>query len=346
MPPAPIVRPAREDDAAAIAAVVVDALSDKYGPALGRAAVRGVEGLVRRDIREVSSSRYWVAEVEGRVAGGVHLALADDRGAGALQALAAEVGWARALRAVAVFSLLGTGRVARDEGYIDELGVAEWARRRGVASALLSACEREARRVGKRRLTLWVTADNRAARPLYERYGFREAARRRWVLGRAGVRRARGDLHGAVAPTPLTTSPGTGSAARAGAAGSSRRARPPGPGSRVRRPPRRSARTRATPSPRPAPGNPFAPSPRPKGSTAAPSSSPGMPGPVSLTASSTPPPGSARPEIVIVPPRGVKVAELAISSDRISCTSTESVCIGGSAAGRSVSRRRPRSRSF
>jgi tRNA (guanine37-N1)-methyltransferase len=184
MPPAPIVRPAREDDAAAIAAVIVDALSDKYGPALGRAAVRGVEGLVRRDIREVSSSRYWVAEVEGRVAGGVHLALADDRGAGALQTLAAEVGWTRALRAVAVFSLLGTGRVARDEGYIDELGVAEWARRRGVASALLSACEREARRVGKRRLTLWVTADNRAARPLYERYGFREAARRRWVLGR------------------------------------------------------------------------------------------------------------------------------------------------------------------
>ena len=97
MPPAPIVRPAREDDAAAIAAVIVDAL-DKYGPALGRAAVRGVEGLVRRDIREVSSSRYWVAEVEGRVAGGVHLALADDRGAGALQTLAAEVGWTRPAR--------------------------------------------------------------------------------------------------------------------------------------------------------------------------------------------------------------------------------------------------------
>jgi ribosomal protein S18 acetylase RimI-like enzyme len=183
-PSAPLVRRAREDDAPAIAAVVVEALSDKYGPALGRAAVRGVEGLVRRDIREGARSRYWVAEVEGRVAGGVHLVLADEGGAGAVRALAASVGWVRAVRAVAVFSLLGGGRIARDEGYIDELGVAEWARRRGAASALLTACEREARRVGKRRLTLWVTADNRAARPLYERYGFREARRRRWVLGR------------------------------------------------------------------------------------------------------------------------------------------------------------------
>ena len=183
-PPAAVIRGAREDDAPAIAAVVVEALSDKYGPALGRAAVRGLEGLIRRDIREGSSSRYWVAEVDGRVAGGVHLVLADDRGGGAIRALAASVGWATALRAVAVFSLMGGGRVDRDEGYIDELGVADWARRRGVASALLAACEREARRVGKRRLTLWVTSDNSAARPLYERYGFREARRRRWVLGR------------------------------------------------------------------------------------------------------------------------------------------------------------------
>jgi ribosomal protein S18 acetylase RimI-like enzyme len=183
-PPTPVVRRAREDDAPAIAAVVVEALSDKYGPALGRAALRGVEGLVRRDVREGTGSRYWVAEVDGRVAGGVHLVLADEGGTGALRALADCVGWPLALRAVAVFSLLGGGRVARDEGYIDELGVAEWARRRGVASALLAACEAEARRAGKRRLTLWVTADNRAARPLYERYGFREARRRRWLVGR------------------------------------------------------------------------------------------------------------------------------------------------------------------
>ena len=38
-PPPPLVRWAREEDAPAIAAVVVDALSDKYGPALGRAEV-------------------------------------------------------------------------------------------------------------------------------------------------------------------------------------------------------------------------------------------------------------------------------------------------------------------
>ncbi|MGD9695807.1 MAG: N-acetyltransferase family protein [Thermoleophilia bacterium] len=179
-----VVRPAREADAPGVAAVIAQALADKYRPALGRSAARGLAGLVRRDIAEVPSARYWVAEIDGRVAGGVHLSLADGATAGFLRALARDVGWPRAIRAILVFSLLGHGRLQRDEGYIDELGVAEWARRRGVARALLAACEGAARDEGKRRVTLWVTINNRAARSLYEGLGFREARRRRWWIGR------------------------------------------------------------------------------------------------------------------------------------------------------------------
>lgn len=188
-----VIRPAAEADADAVAAIIVDVLGDKYRPALGGAAAEGVAALVRRDLREQARARYWVAEAEGRVAGGVHLALADETGADGARALAEGVGWTRALRATLVFGLLGEGAMTPDEARVDELGVAGWARRRGIAWSLLSACRDEAARLGKRRLTLWVTMDNGPARALYERFGFREARRRRWLLGRL-VFRAPGAL--------------------------------------------------------------------------------------------------------------------------------------------------------
>jgi len=184
VPPPPVVRPARGEDAAELAQVITLALADKYRPALGRAAARAVTAMVRRDIRAATTSRYLVGELGGRLAGGVHLVLAEDWDDGYRRAIAKELGWPRTLRATAVFGALGVGRVSDDEAYIDELAVAEWARRRGVARALLEACEGEARRAGKGRLTLWVTMNNGAARPLYEGYGFREARRRRWMVGR------------------------------------------------------------------------------------------------------------------------------------------------------------------
>jgi ribosomal protein S18 acetylase RimI-like enzyme len=180
----PVVRPAREEDAADLAGVITLALGDKYRPALGRAAARAATALVRRDIGLGGASRYLVGELDGRLAGGVRLVLASDSDQGYRQAMAREIGWLRTVRAATVFGLLGEGRLSDDEGYIDELAVAEWARRRGVARALLEACEREARRAGKRRLTLWVTMNNGAARTLYEVAGFRDARRRRWLVGR------------------------------------------------------------------------------------------------------------------------------------------------------------------
>ena len=248
-----------------------------------------------------------------------------------------------------VLSLLGVGAPDADEAYVDELGVAAWARRRGVGRALLAACEAEARRAGRDRLTLWVTIDNAAARALYEGCGFRESWRRALAARAHGVRLAGRHLHGEAADPAVTSGsasapPGSGGAGGrrgrklAGAPARRGRARSPG----VHRaappaPPRRRARGRRRGSP----------SRRRPGRTARPPAAAprrAMPGPVSRTVTSTSPPGRRRPASVIVPPRGVNVAELATSSERISCTRAASVRTGGRSAGRSVSSRRPRSR--
>lgn len=179
-----VVRPAGVDDAEAVAAIVHSALHDKYAPALGGAALRGIAALARWEIEEVPSSSHWVAELEGRIAGVVHLAVGPGGVEGFCRALAREIGWPRAVRATLVLSLLAPAALAPDEAYIEELAVAGWARRRGVARALLAACEREARRRRRGRLTLWVTTTNEAALPLYASAGFRETRRRRWFVGR------------------------------------------------------------------------------------------------------------------------------------------------------------------
>jgi len=187
MDPAPsrtVVRPTRPDDAAAVAALTAEALASKYRPAFGRHAARGIEALLRHDLGE-EDTLHWVAEIEGRLAGSVHLMVEDGGGTEHLRAMAAAVGPLASLRALLVLSLLGQGTVKPDEAYIDELAVAPWARRRGVARALLSRCEEEAVARGRSRLTLWVTLDNTAALPLYETAGFRRARTKRWIAGRA-----------------------------------------------------------------------------------------------------------------------------------------------------------------
>jgi len=61
-----------------------------------------------------------------------------------------------------------------DEGHVHMLFVAKDRQRRGVATALLSRVEEEARDLGLRRLT---TEASLTARPVFERYGFAVVAR-------------------------------------------------------------------------------------------------------------------------------------------------------------------------
>ncbi len=178
------VRDARPEDADVVAAIIADGLAAKYRPALGDAATRAIAALVRHDLEAGTGSRHLVAELDGRIPGAVHLVTGGSPQAGVASTLVRTVGWRTALRAILVLSLLAHEGIRPDEAYLDELAVADWARRRGVGRALLEACAREGRRAGRRRLTLWVTTDNAPARALYAAAGFEETRRRRMLAGR------------------------------------------------------------------------------------------------------------------------------------------------------------------
>lgn len=63
---------------------------------------------------------------------------------------------------------------------LNDLFVAQSARRSGVAEALLREAESLARTVGPLRLVLETGEDNRAAQRLYERLGWRHVSESRW----------------------------------------------------------------------------------------------------------------------------------------------------------------------
>jgi ribosomal protein S18 acetylase RimI-like enzyme len=66
----------------------------------------------------------------------------------------------------------GEPAVPPDEAHLRMLGVHPEARRRGIARLLMDASVEEARRAGKRRLTLNTTQRMRAAQAMYEALGF------------------------------------------------------------------------------------------------------------------------------------------------------------------------------
>jgi ribosomal protein S18 acetylase RimI-like enzyme len=181
------LRAAVPADAPALADLVVDALWDKYRPALGSRARVGVTAIIEEALGAGpgGAGHQVVAEVEGRIAGTVHLLIGPGAGqAPGFARLAREAGRCAAARAVLVFGLLAPPPLAADSASIDELAVAPWARRRGVGRALVEECARLTLSAGRERLTLMVTCDNEAARSLYRAAGFAEVARRRWIVRR------------------------------------------------------------------------------------------------------------------------------------------------------------------
>ena len=68
--------------------------------------------------------------------------------------------------------------LAADEAHIRMLGVDPAARRRGVARALMDACEAAALEAGRSRITLHTTQRMRAAQTMYEAMGFERLADR------------------------------------------------------------------------------------------------------------------------------------------------------------------------
>lgn len=72
-----------------------------------------------------------------------------------------------------------SARVSAGELHINNIGVHETARRRGIGNALMQAAVVAAMRQGARAAILEVRAGNVAAQSLYRRYGFEVVGRRR-----------------------------------------------------------------------------------------------------------------------------------------------------------------------
>jgi len=157
--PGPIVRPAREEDARAVAEAIYLTSPegfDLFGGRGGR-ALRLIEAAFARPGSDCSREAVTVAELDGEVAG-------------AMSAFPAEEGDARrrtflllALRRRPPWRWWRVVRVARHGASF---------RRRGVAAALLDEAERAARERGLSAVSLDTRSSNSAARALYEGRGY------------------------------------------------------------------------------------------------------------------------------------------------------------------------------
>ena len=86
-----------------------------------------------------------------------------------------------------------------DEAEVRMLAVAQDARGRGIADALMGTCERHAQQVGRTAVVLSTEPDMHAAHRLYRRRGYRRVPERDWSTGRSPLFVYRKDL-GATGP--------------------------------------------------------------------------------------------------------------------------------------------------
>lgn len=179
----PVVRVADSRDRDAVTDILVGGLGAKLLPAFGRSASAAVGAMLDTEFSS-QSCNYFVAILNDHIAGVVHLDVGDPRDSSLLDDIRRAVGWPVTLRATAVLGALAPPVPTRREGMIEELAVHPSARRRGVASALLTRCEAEAVARGRDALILQVTNDNEGAIALYRRSGFRVRSQRRWMLRR------------------------------------------------------------------------------------------------------------------------------------------------------------------
>lgn len=164
----PIVRRAIQEDAPGVARVVARAFKDKFHPAFGteEKAIRALTPYVAAEITR-RGNYVFVATIGEMVVGSVSVSTQKSFVSGVAGMFYRAVGFWGAMRALFVLSFLSDPAPAPDEAYVEVLGVAPEYQRQGVGRALMVAAEEMARSLHKRRLTLYVTANNRAAQTLY-----------------------------------------------------------------------------------------------------------------------------------------------------------------------------------
>lgn len=160
----------------------MDGLGEKFRPALGDRGYERLATMLRRELAR--GETYYVADDAEGLVGVAHLDLGRAESPASVRELAASLGWPRTFWALMVWSLIDAGRRRPNDAYIEEVVVAERARRRGLGIALLDACERAARGARRRSVRLVVVWENEGAISLYRSRGYSVVARRRWWLGR------------------------------------------------------------------------------------------------------------------------------------------------------------------
>jgi ribosomal protein S18 acetylase RimI-like enzyme len=177
-----IVRDAKVDDARHLA-FLINLAGEGLPETLWRGmAVPGEDSLAvgaRRAARDEGSFSYRnakILEADGSVAGMVlGYRLPDPYEIGNLEDYPA-----------VVRPLVELEAIVGGSWYINAIATYEQFRGRGVASALLTACEATADRAGASRLSLIVASENRGAHALYLKRGYREIGSRPLIAFRGG----------------------------------------------------------------------------------------------------------------------------------------------------------------
>jgi ribosomal protein S18 acetylase RimI-like enzyme len=188
-----VVRPARLDDAKAVAALLLEGFGNEYGGTLltpaGRHMMERIHALPGR-----LTGIFVLSPPEGdpiAVAGLRTREVRAQAGWAEEQITIDELGLGRAiwLELRASLSEPSTYQPRGDEAYIYNVVVTRSWRGKGAGDRILEFLHGQAERRGKRRVLLEVVATNYHARRLYERHGYRILRSRRGLLSvfRLGV---------------------------------------------------------------------------------------------------------------------------------------------------------------
>ncbi len=171
------IRPARPEDLASLARLLTEAFREELTRIFGVEGARleaTMTALLGAD-DGAALRNMLVAVADGQVVGTLsrrHRGSPHPRDGAVWQALVRNLGVGRTLRSLVVAaSPPYTPRP--DELHVSDVAVARPWRRRGIARRLMAAVEEEARRLGLRRLTLFVDRGNEPALALYRALGYR-----------------------------------------------------------------------------------------------------------------------------------------------------------------------------
>jgi ribosomal protein S18 acetylase RimI-like enzyme len=188
--PGPHVRPMTAADLAAVAEVLALSFPDKLAGMMPGRSAAGSRLLAHAALE---SGDAWVAgdAVDGEPVDGL-VTFQDRKRPWCRHAewrlVRRHVPLATALRAALFLMMFHAVGFPADELYLETMAVHPRARGRGIGGALLRFADGEARRRGRRSISLYCISANVRAHALYERHGYRDVRREdlwwcAWALG-------------------------------------------------------------------------------------------------------------------------------------------------------------------